>query len=88
MESVKASDKTIERKIENTVGARKQPYFMQFLTSNDFKRSPKMIDAFIPVSKADTSLTKRSGHSSFYRMFHSTSLFIESKAFVKLTNIM
>ena len=66
VESMYVSYKTVERKIKNRVRPRIQSYFTLFLTSNSSKGSPfKLTDAFIPVCKADMSLTKWSGHSSF-----------------------
>ena len=73
---MKASDKTIVRKTKNSVGERTQPCFTRFPASNHSKSSIlKLTDTFILICKTDTSLTKWSGHPSFHRMFHSTSLF-------------
>ena len=58
VESVKASDKTIEGKIKNCIRARTQTYFTPLPTSNDSTSSPfKLTDAFIIVYKADMNLT-------------------------------
>ena len=66
MESVKASDKPIERKIENSVEARTQPTSLTPVSYGFESSSLKLTDAFIPAFKADTSLTKWSGHPSFH----------------------
>ena len=67
---VKASSKTIERKIQNCVGQEHSPVFLHS-QPHDFESSPlELTDAFIPLCKAKTSLMKRSEHPSFHRMFH------------------
>ena len=89
VESEKALDKIIKRKVENRVRARTQTCFTLSQTSNGSDcSSPKLTDAFIPVCKADTSHTKFSGFISFRKMFHNASLFTVSKVFVKSINIM
>ena len=89
VESLKSSEKVIERKIENSIRAKIQLFLIPFPTSNGSKSSPlKLSNVFIPACKADMRLTKSSEHPSFHRMLHSTSLFTMSKLFVKLTAIM
>ena len=84
---MKASDKTTEKNIENSVGVRTQHCFTPFPTTNGSESSPlKLNDTIIPVCKADLNLTKCSCDPIFRRMFHSASLLTVSKAFVKSAN--
>ena len=56
-----------------------QPCFTPFSTPNGSEISPlKLTETFIPVCKADTSLTKCSRNSNIRRMFHNVLLFIVS----------
>ena len=61
VKSVNASDKTIEREIENSVGSRTKPCFALFPTSNGLKSSPlKLTDTFILVYEPDGATNKKS----------------------------
>ena len=62
-ELVKASDKSIGRKIKNNIGALTQSCFFPFPTSNGSKSSPpKLTDAFIHVCKVDSRPMNWSGN--------------------------
>ena len=71
LKSVKASDKTIERKIENSVEVITQPCFTTFSTSNGFECSSlKLAGVFSSFCKTNTWLTKSSKYPSFHGMFY------------------
>ena len=76
---MKVSDKTIERKTKNTVGARTQLCFTPFPSSDGSECFPlKLTDVLILAWKVDSSL-KCSRYLSFWRMFHGA--FVKSAIF-------
>ena len=82
MGEIKENIKTIERKIENTVEGNNTTLFsLRSKSKMVFESSLlKLTEAFIPVCKVDTSLTKWSGYHNSRLIFKSASLLAVSKA--------
>ena len=66
----------------------KDTWLINFVPNLKWFRDSSFYTDCLPVCQVDTCLTKLSGYLSFRRMFHSASLFIISKAFLKMTYIM